>query len=222
MSVIPAEAIDAIIFDLDGTIIDSEVFNLPAINASLAELGEPGIDLPESAYRGIRWSIIAEHVRVARPHLKGAPLEAAFHEHFQRLVDTQASAIPGVVDFIHAVARRVPLAIGTSSPHESATSAVDRLGLQDTFRVIVGAEDYEMSKPAPDCFLVAAERLGVRPERCLVFEDSPAGLAAAQAAGMWSVAISHGRSATEAADLRAHLTLDDFMAWPDSLLLSLT
>jgi HAD superfamily hydrolase (TIGR01509 family) len=62
-------------------------------------------------------------------------------------------------------------------------------GLIDRFQTIVGAEDYENSKPAPDCFLLAAQRLGVEPSACLVFEDTDLGIQAATAAGMASVLV---------------------------------
>lgn len=209
-------SIDAIIFDLDGTIIDSEVFNLPAINATLADLGEPPIDLPESAYRGIRWSVIADHLRDLRPSLQGVELEETLHRHFQRLVDAEAEPVPGVINFMRSAVQRVPLAIGTSSPRESARNAMERLGLDSLIQVVVAAEDYGPSKPAPDCFLLAAERLGVKPQRCLVFEDSVAGLAAARAAAMRMVAIAHGRTALEAAELKSELTLEHFGHWPET------
>ena len=208
-------SIEALIFDLDGTIIDSEVFNLPAINAALAELAEPPIHLPESVYRGVRWSVIADHVRAARPGLADIELETFFHRHFQGLVDTEALAIPGVVGFIHSVAERVPVAIGTSSPRASAESAMARLNLRGVIKTVVAAEDYGPSEPAPDCFLLASERLGVAPERCLVFEDSPAGISAARAAGMRVVAIAHGRNTEDVAAFGAHLVLENFNHWTD-------
>jgi len=163
----------------------------------------------------VRWSVIADRLRAERPDLGEAKLVPVLHRHFQRLVDQHAEPIPGVVDFIRRMSGRLPLAIGTSSPHESADHAVERLDLGEHFRVIVAAEDYGPSKPAPDCFLLAARNLGVSPGGCLVFEDSAAGLEAARSAGMHVVAIAHGRTPEEAQTLRGDVTLDDFTDWSD-------
>ena len=76
------------------------------------------------------------------------------------------------------------LAVGSGSKRESVLKTLDTLGLRDFFPVIVAAEDTARGKPAPDVFLLAAERLGVAPSRCLVFEDAELGIQAAEAAGM--------------------------------------
>lgn len=89
-----------------------------------------------------------------------------------------------VLQVMEAWAGRVPFAIVSGSPRASIEATLARLGLRQYFPVIVGAEDYREGKPAAEPFLTAAVRLGVRPERCLVFEDAEAGVQSAVAAGM--------------------------------------
>lgn len=99
-------------------------------------------------------------------------------------VVAQVHAVPAVLKHIEAAHGRIPFAIVSGSPRASILATLERLGLSGHFQLVVGAEDYTRGKPDPEPFLVAAQRLGVRPESCLVFEDADAGIAAAEAAGM--------------------------------------
>ena len=90
---------------------------------------------------------------------------------------------------VRAAARHVPTAVVTSSNRETLVLVCEQLALRDCVTVTVAAEDCTRSKPSPEPYLMAAERLGVNPSRCLVFEDSAAGIAAAQAAGATAIAI---------------------------------
>jgi len=98
-------------------------------------------------------------------------------------------AIPEVVEHIHAQFGRIPFAVASGSRRDSVAGSLTAVGLLGKFDVIVSAGDYKHAKPAPDCFLLAAERLGVAPENCLVFEDTLLGIQAATAAGMASVMV---------------------------------
>jgi HAD superfamily hydrolase (TIGR01509 family) len=101
----------------------------------------------------------------------------------------QLKAIPEVVEHIEAQHGRIPFAVVSGSTLESVTASLASLKLLNRFDTLVCAGDYEKSKPAPDAFLLAAGRLGVAPETCLVFEDTDMGIRAAEAAGMASVKI---------------------------------
>jgi HAD superfamily hydrolase (TIGR01509 family) len=94
-----------------------------------------------------------------------------------------------VLEHINAQFGRIPFAVVSGSNRESIVKSLTTVGLLDRFEVIVGHEDYTRSKPAPDAFLIAAERLGVAPRDCLVFEDTEMGIAGATAAGMASVRV---------------------------------
>ena len=101
----------------------------------------------------------------------------------------QLKAVPEVLELIEAEAGTIPCAVVTGSRRDSVTATLTALGLLDKFETIVCAGDYENSKPHPEPFLVAAARLGIPPESCLVFEDTDMGIQAATAAGMASVKI---------------------------------
>jgi len=102
----------------------------------------------------------------------------------------QLKAIPEVVEIIGAEYGRIPFAVVSGGRQNTVIRSLTVLGLQDKFETIVGSEDYVNSKPAPDAFLLAAERLGVKPTDCLAFEDTDLGIAAATAAGMATVKIA--------------------------------
>ena len=93
------------------------------------------------------------------------------------------------------------MAVVSGSSRESVVNSLTTLGLLDKFETIVGAEDYARGKPAPDGFLMAAERLGVTPEDCLVFEDTVLGLEAAAAAGMAAVRVPSALERSLAAEI---------------------
>ena len=92
---------------------------------------------------------------------------------------------------------RIPFAVVSGGRRISVTKALSALKLMDRFETIVGSEDYVNSKPAPDAFLLAAERLGVAPRHCLAFEDTEMGISAATAAGMATVKIASPQERAE-------------------------
>jgi HAD superfamily hydrolase (TIGR01509 family) len=101
----------------------------------------------------------------------------------------QLKPILEVVEHINAQYGHIRFAVVSGGRRNSVVRSLTVTHLIDRFETIVGAEDYENSKPAPDCFLLAAERLGVEPDACLVFEDTDLGIQAATAAGMASVRV---------------------------------
>ena len=101
----------------------------------------------------------------------------------------QLKAVPDVLVHIEAAHGRIPLAVVSGSTKESVSASLAVLKLLDRFDTMVCAGDYKKSKPNPEAFLLAAARLGVAPEFCLVFEDTEMGIQAAKAAGMASVKV---------------------------------
>lgn len=105
----------------------------------------------------------------------------------KHLLESFADAVPalaGADALVRALAPHYPLAVASGSPEEAIRSVLERLGWAALFRAVVSSESVAAGKPAPDVFLAAADRLGVAPARCLVFEDSLHGVRAARAAGM--------------------------------------
>jgi HAD superfamily hydrolase (TIGR01509 family) len=124
-------------------------------------------------------------------HGLSMPVEAVSHRkeslYFELL--PQLKAVAEVLEHVEAERGRIPFAVVSGSTRESVTASLDALNILDRFDTLVCAGDYQRSKPDPEAFLLAAARLGVPPENCLVFEDTEMGIQAATAAGMASVKI---------------------------------
>jgi len=184
----------AIIFDMDCVLLDSEPLHHAAMNAVLAPHGER-VDDPEfTSYIGSgareTWQAVLD-----RRGLPG-PLEpwiTEYDEAIIRIVRAQGVPMPGLLpllDDLRAVG--VPLAVASSSARAWIDATLATIGVRDYFAVVVSGTEVTHPKPAPDVFLRAAELLGVAPAGCAVIEDSPRGLEAARAAGMFVVALQAG------------------------------
>ena len=134
--------------------------------------------------------------------------DAVLFDLFGTLVTERAEAIDGAPELLARMPRGA-WAIVTSCPGDLAGALIRQAGLPHP-SLVVSSDDVERSKPAPDCYRLAAQRLGAAPERCLVVEDSRQGVAAGVAAGMTVIAIARGRSfALERGDVRVVPTLRD-------------
>lgn len=123
------------------------------------------------------------------------PYDALLVDLFGTLVDDVGEAQEGALETLSALAES-PYAIVTSCPLRVARRLLQLAGLPEP-PVLVTAEDVEHGKPAPDCYLMAAQRLGIQPERCLVLEDTAHGVAAARAAGMDVIAVGADRKLSD-------------------------
>jgi HAD superfamily hydrolase (TIGR01509 family) len=191
----------AYLFDCDGTIVDSMPLHYIAWKKALAEWGA---DLDEELFYSWGGKPPVEII-AALNQIYGLqmPVEAVAERkenlYFEQL--PQLKPVPEVLEIIEAVRGRIPFAVVSGSTRESIIKSLTMVKMLDWFPVIVGSEDYARSKPAPDVFLAGAARLGVPPETCLVFEDSPIGIEGATAAGMASVRVPNPlerRKGTEA------------------------
>jgi beta-phosphoglucomutase family hydrolase len=186
---LPAGDFRAYLFDCDGTIADSMPLHYKAWKKALAEYGCTYDENLFYAWGGkpVR-KIIAD---LNEMHGLDMPIdvlaerkESYYHEQLSEL-----QAIPEVVEHIEAQHGRIPFAVVSGSRRASVVGSLTTLNLIDKFDLLVCAEDYLHGKPAPDGFLLAAEKLGVAPEKCVVFEDTDLGIQAATAAGMASVLV---------------------------------
>jgi beta-phosphoglucomutase len=176
----------ALIFDLDGVLVHSMPLHVEAWRQYLENEGMDVTDL-EGAMHGKRNSELirqwfGDHLTEELILGHGAAKERLWRELILR-EGIEQYRIPGVHEFLERY-RDVPKAIGSNAELENIDFVLDRFGLRKYFPTIVNGYQVAHAKPAPDIYLKASERLGVRPENCIVFEDSPVGVEAARAAGM--------------------------------------
>lgn len=186
---LPAGDFRAYLFDCDGTIADSMPLHYIAWKQALAEWN---CEYPEDLFYSWGGKPIREIIATLNErHGLAMPVEevARYKESLYFKLLPRLTAVPEVLEQIEADHGRIPFAVVSGSTRESVTKSLDILGLLDKFDVMICAGDYKNGKPAPDPFLMGAERLGVPPESCLVFEDTDLGIEAATAAGMASVRI---------------------------------
>ncbi|EPX84204.1 haloacid dehalogenase superfamily, subfamily IA, variant 3 with third motif having DD or ED [Rubellimicrobium thermophilum DSM 16684] len=182
---------DAVVFDLDGTLIDTESLCNAAGVEACAALGLPVSGEFFESLAGIddrtRVQLIGEHVGTAVDL-------SAFLAAWDRLcIERFAQGIPlkpGAIELLEQIAAAgIPLALATSSRRGPAEDKLRMAGLARHFRTVVTFDDVAAPKPAPDAYLLAVDRLGVPPARALAFEDSETGARAAHAAGLTVVQV---------------------------------
>ena len=186
---LPTGTFKAYLFDCDGTIVDSMPLHYVAWKKAL---GEHGAEFPEDVFYAWGGMPAAEIIRtLAEQQGIDMPVNEVEHRKEQLYYELlpKLEAVPEVLEHIDLNHGRLPMAVVSGSTRESVTNSLEILGLLDKFDTLVCAGDYTRSKPHPEPFLTAAERLGVRPEDCLVFEDTEMGIQAATAAGMASVKV---------------------------------
>ncbi|MGA2389315.1 MAG: HAD family phosphatase [Candidatus Sulfotelmatobacter sp.] len=181
---IPEGKFTAYLFDCDGTIADSMPLHYKAWKKALAEWN---CEFEEKLFYEWGGMPVVEIISTLnqRQGLSMPPdVVARRKENLYFDLLPELTAVPEVLEHIEAARGRIPSAVVSGSTRESVTESLATLKLSDRFNTLVCAGDYEKSKPDPEAFLLAASRLGVAPEACLVFEDTEMGIQAAKAAGM--------------------------------------
>ena len=181
---LPPGPFGAFIFDCDGTIADTMPLHFEAWTKAL---GEWSRFLPEDVFYalgGTKTDRVAEIVRERAN--ADFDVEKVVHEKEHYFMDHLGDVVPimPVIEIIEAWRGKIPIAVASGGFRRVIEEILKRLALDSCFDVLVCAEDVVNGKPDPEPFLKAAELLGANPTKCLVFEDSPTGIAAAKAAGM--------------------------------------
>lgn len=191
---IPTGDFAGYIFDLDGTLIDTMPVHYRAWQSAFTQHGLIG-NLDEDyfyALGGVPSIQVAELMAAKHGLSMSDPVGMAERKELAYLTMLDAiSRIEPVAEFAHRVAATHPVAIATGGTPDIALPALQTAGLADIFKIVVTPLDVApgRGKPHPDMFLEAARRMGVAPERCLVFEDAEPGIRAARAAGMQVVQV---------------------------------
>ncbi|MCP4870771.1 MAG: phosphoglycolate phosphatase [Proteobacteria bacterium] len=185
-----------VLFDLDGTLVDSRRDLAAAANAVLNDLDLPTLPLEVVASyvgNGARTLIARCLNHVAPGREADEDIAHAFLAHYDRVLLDTTAAFPGVeegLELLHS--QGVPMGVVTNKPHEPAVDVLDALDLSRFFGIILGSGAVPAKKPAPDGLLIAAGKIGVRPPSCIYVGDSDVDVGAARAAGMTAVWCSWG------------------------------
>jgi HAD superfamily hydrolase (TIGR01509 family) len=202
--------INAVIFDLDGVLIDSEPLHAMADDKLL---NESGINVPENYFdRFVGWTNKAMWEQIKREY----PLKPGYEELTERqmalklnlLAKMNFEPVDGIIELLEALKmNHILMAIASSSPRQFIEAVIEKIGIEHYFTSWISGEEVERSKPEPDIFLRAAELLNIHPDLCLVIEDSASGTIAAKRAGMKCIGYRNPNSGKQ--DLsKADLILD--------------
>ncbi len=203
-------SIGAVVFDLDGTLVDTEPVAFKSILELCEKWGVPIQKQDAAEVAGKKWEVAFDLIfnRYKFPLSKAESAKAIIARYKEKTAQN-LPIIPGAVDAIRLFAARGPLAVVSGSHRDDVLFALHKLGVQDLFSVVLGAEDYGLSKPSPEGYLKAFNHLGVPGEKVLIFEDSGAGIKSGIDAGAVVTAITstnhfgHDQSG-------AHLSIEDF------------
>ena len=203
--------IDAVIFDLDGTLVDS-MWMWESIDVEFLAIF--GLELPKDLQKAIEGMSFSETAHYFKERFQ-IPWEVAeIKEKWNAMaMDKYTSQVPlkeGVLDFLHYLKQHnIPCGIATSNSKELVSAVLKAHHLESYFNSVTTGCEVNVGKPAPDIYLKVARDLNVHPNRCLVFEDVPAGIKAGKAAGMKVCAI---------ADPYSHTVLEEKIALADYII----
>lgn len=204
--------IEAVIFDMDGTIIDS----MPAHLRSWKEfMQRNGVEMSDEAFAAINHGtlydimprIFGAGISKQDAYRRGMEKEALYRE----MYGPDIRPLDGLLSFIqHLKEQQIKIGLATAADHTNVDFTIDALGLQQAFDVIVTSDEIPEGKPSPAVYVEAARQLNVAPDRCFVFEDTPTGLEAAKRAGMHYAAIATGLSAAQLRQYEPAIILADY------------
>jgi sugar-phosphatase len=199
----------AAIFDMDGTLVDSEACWRLAEQEVFGSVGIQITDEMSTVTAPLSPRQVTAHWYSVRPWSEPSleSMADAVIERVAAMMRQNCRALPGVREILaHCASRSWRVALASNSPDKLCRLVLSELGIAGCFEAVISADDVECGKPDPAIYLLAARRLGVEPAECLAFEDSIIGVRAARAAGMSVVAIAPGLR-FPVAEARPHLVL---------------
>lgn len=204
--------IRAVVFDMDGVLINSHPAHLAAWKAFLRSMGKDlGDDELSFVLEGRTRNEILRHFLgdLADSDLQeyGKQKDELF-----RAMEHQIQAMPGVIDFLCVLNRSgIAGAVATSASEIRTVSTIERMGLAEYFEAVITASDVVTGKPDPTVYRLACERLQVAPGQALAFDDAPAGILSAKLAGMRCIGVSSNGLARQLLDRGAEKVISDFV-----------
>ncbi|HYN63716.1 MAG TPA: HAD family phosphatase [Candidatus Limnocylindrales bacterium] len=204
----------AVVFDMDGLLLDTELLWHRAEVELFARHGAEFSWDDKMAVIGSSFDFTADYFadRLGLPRERGAQLVDEMVELMHGHLREQVAGRPGAVELVERLRGRTRLGLASNSPRELVDTALATARIGDAFDAIVTSDDVERSKPAPDLYLLACERLGVSPADALALEDSPSGIAAAKAAGLTCIAVPQFAETDVSAADRVIDSLEELLA----------
>lgn len=183
--------ISAAIFDLDGVVVDSEPLHYLSEKEMLSKRG---VNLRRSDIKEIVGRTEMEGIQYLKDRFGLKDSAKQLYEEkqriYKRMLRKAVKPRPGLFKLLNSLEDEgMTLAIASSAPRENIDIVLKALGIEDKFRAVVSGDDVERGKPSPDIFLLAAQRIGIKPKNCLAIEDAQNGVEAAKRAGMTCIAV---------------------------------
>jgi HAD superfamily hydrolase (TIGR01509 family) len=184
----------AVLFDLDGTLVNSEPVNVESVVLALRRHGHELSAEDRHFVVGHSWNEI--HARIVAHYGLALPMDRLIAEAVEEkaaiVARTGLPELPGAVELVRRLALRAPLAVVSGASRVEVQDAVAGLGITDAFAFLLGAEDYQRGKPDPEPYRMAITRFGVPAARCLVIEDATPGIMSARGAGARVIGVRAG------------------------------
>jgi HAD superfamily hydrolase (TIGR01509 family) len=209
----------AIVFDLDGVIWDGEPLYHEAFNVVLAPYGHvvTDEDYENVIGHGVEdaWAWVLDRFQITE---EPASFLRRYNEAVLELLGRSIEPLPGIRDLLAELRERgLPIGLASASLRQWVDATIRGLGIEDAFDATVSASEVARSKPAPDLYLKAADRLGVAPEYCLAVEDTRTGIGSAKAAGMFAIQVRAASTALPPLP-EADLVIEDYSQFDLALL----
>lgn len=182
-------ATSAFLFDLDGTIADTSLAHGHAYRLAFAEIGRSISEYDFEPLSGHHFSEVIQRLSGGLPHDEARALHRRKTQLFVKIAKHYIQPLP-LLGVAQSIRRHLPIALVTSATNETARCVLKVISAEDLFHVMVVSEDVQRAKPAPEPYLVACNRLGMRASDCIAFEDSSSGYLSASRAGMKVVQVS--------------------------------